>query len=120
MTLLIARSFDNYREGIQGFNRVGRFKDDCQRIIFKEVQLVDKVKDLEYLKKLMQFSLLIAKNKVSFQPIVVQKLTPPVKPKSDKTKSSGANKEEEKKEAKPVAATTEGKRTPAFGQTRAN
>lgn len=29
MTLLIARSFDNQREGIQGSNRVGRFGDEC-------------------------------------------------------------------------------------------
>jgi superfamily II DNA/RNA helicase len=41
MTLAIAKSFENQREAIQGFNRVGRFGDVCMRTRFSEVKLVD-------------------------------------------------------------------------------
>jgi hypothetical protein len=37
LTLVIAKSFPNMREAIQGFNRVGRFGDVGKRVIFKGV-----------------------------------------------------------------------------------
>ena len=32
MALVIAKSFENQREAIQGYNRVGRYDDSCIRI----------------------------------------------------------------------------------------
>jgi hypothetical protein len=42
MTLLIAKSFINRRDAIQGFNRVGRFGDKCSREKFTDVEIFDK------------------------------------------------------------------------------
>jgi hypothetical protein len=41
MTLVIDRSFDNFREAVQGYYRVGRFGDQCKRIRFGDATLVD-------------------------------------------------------------------------------
>ena len=41
MTLVIDRSFENFREAIQGYHRVGRFGDICKRIRFSDVTLID-------------------------------------------------------------------------------
>lgn len=41
MALVIDQSFENLREAIQGYNRVGRFEDQCKRIRFDGVTLVD-------------------------------------------------------------------------------
>lgn len=61
MALVIAQSYENYREAIQGYNRVGRFGDDCQRIIFADVKLVDVIKEANYKKTLMEFSMAMSK-----------------------------------------------------------
>jgi hypothetical protein len=37
ITLVIAKSFTNKRDAIQGFNRVGRFGDKCRREKFTDV-----------------------------------------------------------------------------------
>jgi hypothetical protein len=42
ITLVIVKSFINEREAIQGLNRVGRFGDQCKRIMFEQVDLVDR------------------------------------------------------------------------------
>ena len=42
MTLVIDRSFDNFREALQGYHRVERFGDICKRICFSDVTLIDK------------------------------------------------------------------------------
>ena len=42
MTLVIAKSFVNKRDAIQGFNRVGRFGDRCCRVKFSDVEIIDK------------------------------------------------------------------------------
>ena len=72
----------------------------------------------------MQFSIMMNKTKFDHHPVVVQKLAPATKPKTDKPKYPAAKKEETTKETKPATTanftTNEGKRTPAFGQTRAN
>lgn len=55
MTLVIAQSFDNRREANQGYNRVGRFGDNCKRVIFKDVDLVDITADKKYKATLFKF-----------------------------------------------------------------
>jgi hypothetical protein len=40
ITLVIADSFDNERDAIQGLNRVGRFGDECKRITFDYIPLI--------------------------------------------------------------------------------
>jgi hypothetical protein len=41
ITLVVAKSFAHEREAIQGLNRVGRFGDQCKRIVLASVPLVD-------------------------------------------------------------------------------
>jgi hypothetical protein len=41
ITLVIAKSFAHEREAIQGLNRVGRFGDQCKRIMLAAVPLID-------------------------------------------------------------------------------
>lgn len=53
--MVIAKSFKNKREAIQGFNRVGRFNDGCKRIIFDDVPLVNKREEMLYNASLMKF-----------------------------------------------------------------
>jgi hypothetical protein len=55
MTLVIAKSFENQREAIQGFNRVGRFGDACCRVRFSDTPLVDKKMEMLYNASLMKF-----------------------------------------------------------------
>jgi hypothetical protein len=45
ITLIIAKSFSNKREALQGDERVGRFGDPCLRIYIENVPIIDK--DLE-------------------------------------------------------------------------
>jgi hypothetical protein len=42
MTLVIAKSFANKRDAVQGFSRVGRFGDKCSRERFTDVEIIDK------------------------------------------------------------------------------
>ena len=53
--LVIAQGFDCTREALQGMARVGRFGDQCKRIKFSDVELVDKRQQLMYNAKLMQY-----------------------------------------------------------------
>jgi len=39
--MVIAKSFNNYREALQGLCRVGRHNDSCKRYILNGVPLVD-------------------------------------------------------------------------------
>ena len=48
ISLLIAKSFVNKREAIQGYYRVGRFGDKYYRVIFKDVNLIDTKAELTY------------------------------------------------------------------------
>jgi hypothetical protein len=41
IALVIAKSFAFDREAIQGLNRVGRFGDQCKRIMLASVPLID-------------------------------------------------------------------------------
>ena len=42
ITLILAASFANQRQAMQGLNRVGRFGDHCERIALQDVPLIDK------------------------------------------------------------------------------
>lgn len=68
----------------------------------------------------MQFSVMMNKTKFEHRRVVVQKLAPAAKPKTDKPKWPAAKKEEIKKEeAKPANfAAQEGKAAPKFGYER--
>jgi hypothetical protein len=48
ITLVVAKSFVNEREAIQGLNRVGRFGDQCKRIMFESVDLISKEQSFRY------------------------------------------------------------------------
>ena len=41
MTLVVAKSFSNKREAMQGYYRVGRFGDSCSRVQFKDIPLIN-------------------------------------------------------------------------------
>lgn len=47
MTLVIDQSFQNTREAIQGRGRVGRWDDQCKRVRFSDVSLVDQEAQLK-------------------------------------------------------------------------
>jgi hypothetical protein len=55
ITLIIAASFANQRQAMQGLNRVGRFGDPCKRYIAKGVDLVDLDQNRSYIASLNQF-----------------------------------------------------------------
>lgn len=42
--LIIAKSFENHRDSVQGQQRVGRFGDHCERYINPNLKLVDEEK----------------------------------------------------------------------------
>jgi hypothetical protein len=48
IALVIAKSFVNDREAIQGLNRVGRFGDQCRRICVNSIDLVDREQAFKY------------------------------------------------------------------------
>jgi len=56
ISLVIAKSFVNKREAIQGYYRAGRFGDKCYRVAFKDVDLIDAKAELAY--KLSAFKFL--------------------------------------------------------------
>jgi hypothetical protein len=69
------KSFENKREAIQGFNRVGRFGDNCTRIKFNGVEIIDKEMSLAYTAKLFRFYTEMQKKKehLVLKPVAVKK-----------------------------------------------
>jgi hypothetical protein len=55
ITLLLAKSFAFEREAIQGLNRVGRFGDQCKRIMLASVPLIDETQARVYSSFLTSF-----------------------------------------------------------------
>lgn len=55
MTLILAASFSNQRQAMQGLCRVGRFGDNCKRYIAKDVVLINEDEKLKYVGSLIQF-----------------------------------------------------------------
>ena len=53
--LILAASFSNHRLMIQGFHRVGRYTDPCERIALQSVPLIDKVAYIKYMRTLIEF-----------------------------------------------------------------
>lgn len=47
MALVVDQSFANLREAIQGYNRVGRFGDQCKRVRFSDAVLIDQQASLK-------------------------------------------------------------------------
>jgi hypothetical protein len=41
MALILAKSFENPREAMQGSNRVGRFGDSCTRTSFSDIPIIN-------------------------------------------------------------------------------
>ena len=72
MTLVIAKPFENQREAVQGFNRVGRFGDKCCRVRFSEVQLVDKKLEMKYNASLMNFVSDMQKKPITLKAVIVK------------------------------------------------
>ena len=72
MTLVVAKPFENQREAIQGFNRVGRFDDKCSRVRFSEISLVDKKLEMKYNASLMKFVTEMQKKPLTLKPITVK------------------------------------------------
>lgn len=78
LSLVIAKSFENKREAIQGFNRVGRFGDSFTRVRFIDVEIIDKKTALAYTAKLFRFFAEMQKSKehLKLKPVVVKKAKP--------------------------------------------
>lgn len=55
ITLIVAASFENYREAVQGLCRVGRYSDPCERICIESIPLVSVALETEYYGRLGKF-----------------------------------------------------------------
>jgi len=53
MSFVIAKSFTNKREAMQGLGRVGRSTDDCKRVKFTDVKMIDEKAETQYTSKLI-------------------------------------------------------------------
>jgi hypothetical protein len=53
MSFVIAKSFINRREAMQGLGRVGRSDDDCKRVKFTDVEMIDTTAETQYTSKLL-------------------------------------------------------------------
>ena len=72
ITLFIGKSFENQREAVQGFNRVGRFDDICSRVRFSDVQLIDKRLEMLYNANLMKFITEMQNKPLTLKPVTVK------------------------------------------------
>jgi len=79
MTLIIAKSFDNKREAMQGYHRVGRFGDRCLRVIFKDNPLTDTKALATYKMNAFKFVSAMAKKPVTMKVITVKEIVVPEK-----------------------------------------
>jgi hypothetical protein len=55
IALLIAASFENRREAMQGLSRVGRYSDPCERIGFVGTPLISESLETAYFGRLGKF-----------------------------------------------------------------
>ena len=62
------------REARQGWARVGRQKDPCRRVIFKDVPLINKREELLFNAKLIGFYSRMVKSPVELKTVVVKKV----------------------------------------------
>jgi hypothetical protein len=83
-TLVIAKSFENKRDAIQGFNRVGRFTDKCTRVRFLDVSIMDKKAESAQTLKMLKFVSALKQNAIVLAPVEVKKPTTSYKGKNAK------------------------------------
>jgi hypothetical protein len=67
MSLVIAASFENMREAMQGYHRVGRFGDPCQRVSFKDVPLINAKEQSAYKLRAFRFITAMEQKPVSMK-----------------------------------------------------
>ena len=77
MTLVLAKSFENMREAMQGYNRVGRFGDQCLRVEFKDIPLIDKKAEATYKLNAYKFVSAMQKKPVQVKAVAVKPITVP-------------------------------------------
>lgn len=78
ITQVLDKSFENKREAMQGFNRVGRFGDNCTRIKYNGVEIIDRDMSLDHTAKLFKFYAEMQKKKerLVLKPVSVKKAKP--------------------------------------------
>jgi hypothetical protein len=76
MTLIIAESFANQREAMQGYYRVGRFGDKCWRVSFKDTTLINADALRRYKQQAMKF-LMDMKKPVTMKAVKVKEIKMP-------------------------------------------
>ncbi|CDW88935.1 UNKNOWN [Stylonychia lemnae] len=74
ISLLLAKSFVNKREAIQGYYRVGRFNDKCYRVAFKEVGLIDAKAEIVYKLNASKFLQALSRKTIQIKQINVTDL----------------------------------------------
>lgn len=72
ITLVIAQPFENKREAMQGFARVGRFGDKYKRVLFDDVQVIDSRSEMLYTAKLLRHISTLTKKQILLKPIIVK------------------------------------------------
>ena len=77
MTMVFAKSFENMREAMQGYHRVGRFGDKCQRVQFKDVPLIDSKAEAQCKVNAFKFVSAMQKKLVQVKAIAPRQLNVP-------------------------------------------
>ena len=69
ITLIVAKSFENAREADQGLKRVGRQDDPCDRILLKNVPLINSTLEDAYNVRLLKSLRKISEPMNKMQPL---------------------------------------------------
>ena len=77
MALVLAASFGNMREAMQGYHRVGRFGDQCWRVSFKDIPLVNPREAAAYRMQAFQFISAMQAKPVQMKPVTVKAIAVP-------------------------------------------
>lgn len=77
MTMVFAKPFENMREAMQGYHRVGRFGDACQRVQFKDVPLIDIKAETQYKQSAFKFISAMQAKKVQVKAIAAKQIIVP-------------------------------------------
>jgi hypothetical protein len=77
MTLVVAKSFENKREAMQGYHRVGRFDDQCWRVEFKDVPLIDPKAQTKYNLDAYKFVAAMQKKPIQMKAVPVKPIIVP-------------------------------------------
>jgi len=79
MTLVVAKSFDNKREAMQGYYRVGRFGDRYSRVSFKDHPLIDTKALASYKMSAFKFVSAMMKKPIIMKAVTVKEIVVPDK-----------------------------------------